>query len=107
MKNTVIATRDFSINGIKFLPGDEVDILALGQSNVNFRRLVHVRFLAMGKAVRTFEEVLEANKKEETKPDIIEEPKEVVKESTQEATEEVNVAQVEENINKSKAKRRN
>lgn len=102
MEHTVIATRDFSINGINFLPGDEVDILALGQSNVNFRRLVHVRFLAMGKAVRTFEEVLEANKKEEPKTETVEEEQE-----TAEVVEEVNVAQVEENINKSKAKRRN
>lgn len=107
MKNTVIATRDFSINGIKFLPGDEVDIIALGQSNVNFRRLVHVRFLAMGKAVRTFEEVLESNKKEEPKAEVVEEPKEEVQEAAQEVAEEINVAQVEENINKSKAKRRN
>lgn len=103
MENTVIATRDFSINGIKFMPGDEVDILALGQSNVNFRRLVHVRFLAMGKAVRTFEEVFEANKKEEPKSEIAEE----TEQETTEGVEEVDIAQVEENINKSKAKRRN
>lgn len=103
MKNTVIATREFSINGIKFLPGDEVDILALGQTNMNFRRLVHVRFIAMGKAVRTFEEVIDANKKEEKQ-----EAQKVNEEQEQvEPAQEVNVAQVEENINKSKAKRRN
>lgn len=61
MKHTIVATRDFSIDGMSFMPGDEVDLFALKKNNIDFRNLVHARFIALGMAARTFLEVVEAN----------------------------------------------
>ncbi|MCM1497287.1 MAG: hypothetical protein NC124_02360 [Clostridium sp.] len=61
MKNTTIATREFNIDGFRFLPGDEVDVIALGKDNVIFRTLVHSRHIAYGAYGREFSEVAEAN----------------------------------------------
>ena len=88
MKRTVIAARDFSIDGISFLPGDEVDVIALGKTNLEFRSLVHSRFLSFGVAGRSFEEVMEKHKKvevqeEENIPEAQEEQVPVVEENNQ------------------------
>lgn len=92
MSHTVIAARDFSIDGIKFIPGDEVDLLALGKTSLEFRSLVHARFLSYGTAGRSFAEVMKQHeegkkKAEEVEQEEVAEADEVVEEAPAEIVE--------------------
>lgn len=94
MKRTVIAARDFSIDGISFLPGDEVDLIALGKSNIDFRSLVHARFLSYGVAGRDFDDIMAAhNKKLEAEKEAAEQAEEEIKDESTEAVEATEIVE--------------
>ena len=103
MSHTVIAARDFSIDGISFIPGDEVDLLALGKTSLEFRSLVHARFLSYGTAGRSFAEVMKQHE-EKKKAEEVEQEEEVAE--ADEAVADEGPAEISEPIKEDNKRKR-